>query len=136
MHHQVSNYIECLPDTKREIAELLRELIYETVPHVEERFSFRLPFYHYYGMFCYINEVKDGIELCFCRGKDLVLAWPQLELKGRAMVASVLLRQVKEVTTMQIEQLLLQAADWNREARLLNKPMVRKKKTASSKKRS
>lgn len=136
MHHHVSTYIEALPDAKRAVAEQLRELIHTMVPQVEERYSFKLPFYHYFGMFCYINEVKPGMELCFCRGKDLLLSWPQLELKGRAMVASVLLTEEKEIDRLQIGQLLLHAAEWNKEAHFLKKPMVRKKKTASGKKRS
>jgi len=135
MNHHVSTYIECLPVEKREIAEQLRELIHQYVPDVEERFSFGLPFYHYHGMFCYITEVKEGIELSFCRGKDLVLAWPQLEMRGRAIVASLLMTRLKEIETQQVETLLLHAAEWNREARLSGKPMVQKKKAASLQKR-
>lgn len=136
MHRLVTAWIEALPETKRDLAETLRALIHRMVPHVDERYSFKLPFYHYFGMFCYINEVKNGVELCFCRGKDLVLTWPQLELKGRAIVASVLLTEPKEIDSLQIGQLLLHAAEWNKEAHILKKPMVRKKKTAPVKKRS
>nr|MCU0388003.1 DUF1801 domain-containing protein [Chitinophagaceae bacterium] len=71
---QVDTYIHDLPEEERLIAERIREMIFDLVPQAEERFSFRLPFYHYYGMFCYINRLKKGgIELAFCRGKDLIL---------------------------------------------------------------
>ena len=40
MNRKVDDYIESLPDVKRELAEALRELIFTTVPHVEEKLSF------------------------------------------------------------------------------------------------
>lgn len=140
MNRLVDAYIESLPETKREIAEAIRELILTTLPHVEERLSFKIPFYHYFGMFCYINEVKDGIELVFCRGKDLVFAWPQLQQKGRAIMAGVTLTHKKDITAFNLEALLLGAAAWNEEAKRLQiSPLSTskkgKKKAASKKKR-
>jgi uncharacterized protein len=137
MNRLVDAYIESLPETKREIAEAIRELILTTVPDVEEKLSFKIPFYHYFGMFCYLNEVEEGIDIGFCRGKDLVFAWPQLELRNRVMVASVIITSKKEIQTLQLEQLLLAASHWQIEAKQMNVPMVKakKKKAASKKKR-
>jgi uncharacterized protein len=140
MNRLVDAYIESLPDTKREIAEAIRELIFTTLPHVEEKLSFKIPFYHYFGMFCYMNAVKDGMELVFCRGKDLVFAWPQLDQKGRSIMAGVTITNKKEFSTYNVEGLLLGAAAWNEEAKRLNisplsKPKKKKKKAASKKKR-
>lgn len=137
MNRLVDAYIESLPETKREIAEAIRELILTTVPDVEEKLSFKIPFYHYFGMFCYLNEVEEGIDVGFCRGKDLVFEWPQLELRDRVMVASVIITSKKEIQTFQVEQLLLAASHWQIEAKQMNVPMVKtkKKKAASKKKR-
>jgi uncharacterized protein len=137
MNHLVDTYIESLPDAKREIAEALRELIFTNVPHVEEKLSFKIPFYHYFGMFCYMNEVKEGIDLGFCRGKDLVFAWPQLELKGRSMVASVIITHKKQIQQLNLEHVFIGAANWQVEAKQMKVPMVKtkKKKAASKKKR-
>jgi uncharacterized protein len=140
MNHLVDTYIESLPDAKREIAEALRELIFTNVPHVEEKLSFKIPFYHFFGMFCYMNEVKEGIDLGFCRGKDLVFAWPQLQQKGRAIMAGVTISNKKDISTLNIEGLLIGAAAWNEEAKRLNiSPLstskTKKKKAASKKKR-
>lgn len=117
MNRLVDEYIESLPDEKREIAEQLREMIMSLIPHVQEKLSFKLPFYHYFGMFCYINEVQEGIELVFCRGKDLVFAWPQLQQKGRAIMAGVTVTRKKDITTYNVEALLIAAAAWNEEAK-------------------
>ena len=133
MNRLVDEYIESLPDEKREIAEQLREMILTLIPHVQEKLSFKLPFYHYHGMFCYLNEVKDGIDLGLCRGKDLVDVLPQLEQGKRVMVASVIVRSKKEIQTKQIEEVLLTAANWQEEAKRLKISMINTKKKAAKK---
>jgi uncharacterized protein len=135
MNRLVDEYIESLPEEKREIAEQLRELIHTVVPHVQEKHSFKIPFYHYHGMFCYLNEVADGIDLGLCRGKDLVDVLPQLELRNRVMVASVILRSKKEIQTKNIQEVLLTAANWQEEAKRLKISMINTKKKAASKKK-
>jgi uncharacterized protein len=135
MNKNVDLYIEALPDTKREIAETLRELILTAVPHVEEKLSFKIPFYHYFGMFCYMNAVKDGIELVFCRGKDLVYAWPQLEQRGRAIMAGVTITHKKDFAKYNLEALLIGAAAWNEEAKRMNISPLSKPKKKETKKR-
>ena len=135
MNRLVDEYIESLPDEKREIAEQVRELILSVIPNVQEKLSFKIPFYHYHGMFCYINEVKDGIDLGLCRGKDLVDVLPQLEQGKRVMVASVIIRNKKEIRSKQIEEVLLTAANWQEEAKRLKNSMINTKKKAASKKK-
>ena len=134
MNRLVDEYIESLPDEKREIAEQVREMILLLIPHVQEKLSFKIPFYHYHGMFCYINEVKDGIDLGLCRGKDLIDVLPQLEQGKRVMVASVIIRSKKEIQTKQIEEVLLTAANWQEEAKRLKISMINTKKKTAKKK--
>jgi uncharacterized protein len=126
---KIENYIALLPEKEQEIAALIREFIWEMVPDAEERFSFKLPFYHYYGMFCYINYQKKGggIELAFCRGKDLLLAYPELDLKNRAMIAGITFYSKKEMNAALIRNLLAEAAGWQREAKLSGKSFLTKK---------
>ncbi|MEJ8816328.1 DUF1801 domain-containing protein [Lacibacter sp. H407] len=135
MNRLVDEYIESLSDEKREISEQLRELIHTVVPHVQEKLSFKIPFYHYHGMFCYLNEVSDGIDLGLCRGKDLIDVLPQLELRNRVMVASVIIRNKKEIQTKNIQEVLLTAANWQEEAKRLKISMINTKKKAASKKK-
>ena len=134
MNRLVDDYIESLPDEKREIAEQVREMILSLIPHVQEKLSFKIPFYHYHGMFCYLNEVKDGIDLGLCRGKDLVDVLPQLEQGNRVMVASVIIRSKKEVQTKNIQDVLLTAANWQEEAKRLKISMINAKKKVAKKK--
>jgi hypothetical protein len=135
MNRLVDEYIESLPDEKREIAEQLREMIHTIIPNVQEKLSFKIPFYHYHGMFCYLNEVKEGIDLGLCRGKDLIDVLPQLEQGTRVMVASVSIRSKKEILTKNIQDVLLTAANWQEEAKRLKISMINTKKKAASKKK-
>lgn len=89
MYSQVDDYIKQLPVPQNMVAEKVRQLLLTWVPGIQEKLSFKIPFYHYYGMFCYIYKVPDGIDPGFCRGKDLLHEFPQLELKGRAIVATI-----------------------------------------------
>jgi hypothetical protein len=132
----VDQYIDGLPEEERLVAEKLRELIFELVPNVEERFSFRIPFYHYYGMFCYINRLKGGgVELAFCRGKDLVLAYPELQLKGRAMIAGITIMKARSFPASQLRAIIAGAAAWQQEAWMAKKAFILSKKTTGQKKK-
>jgi len=124
---QVENYIEGLPEAEQRMAEQVRELLFQLVPSIEERFSYRLPFYYYHGMFCYIHFDKTGLHLCFCRGKDLVILFPQLVLKNRASVASVTLQKPADFQSLELTALIAAAADWNKEAAAQKIPIIRKK---------
>jgi uncharacterized protein len=122
----VDEYAENLPDERKEICLLLREMIFENVPGVEEKLSFKIPFYHYYGMFMYLNNTPKGINVAFCRGKDLVIAFPQLMQKDRAMVATVTIEHKKQIREKNIRELIVAAAAWNEEAKRLRIPMVKR----------
>lgn len=111
-----------------DIASLIRELLLESVPGIEEKFSFKVPFYHYYGMFCYINKTKQGIELNFCRGKDLTIAWPQLQMKERIMVAGISFEKFADLRKYNIKAIIAGAAAWQVEASKQKISLVRKNK--------
>ncbi len=124
---KVDEYIEALPENEQNLVQKIRKLLFATVPEIEEHYSFRLPFYHHYGMFCYIHAVKECINLCICRGKDLLEVFPQLEQKNRATIASVTLYQMSDITKLEIPALIGAAAEWNKEAALQKIPILKKK---------
>lgn len=126
MNREVDAYIDQLETPLAETAAIIRQLLLENVPGIEEKFSFKIPFYHYHGMFCYLNRTKAGLDLGFCRGKDLVIAFPQLDLRGRDMVASVILTQPKDIHQLQIPELIIAAAAWNEEAKRIRKSFLKK----------
>lgn len=125
---RVSSFIEALPEHQQLLSEAVRDLILNLQQPVEERFSFGIPFYHLLGMFCYINPIEGGVELGLCRGKDLVLAYPQLQMGNRAMVAGVKLYSLKDIQRMEIRILLDGAAAWQVEAAAAKRKFVAPKK--------
>lgn len=133
----VDAFIDALPDDKIRLVERLREMILSQVPGIEEKLSFKIPFYHYYGMFCYINPTAAGVDLGFCRGKDLLDEFPVLQLKSRAIIATLPLSNEKDIEDFKVREIVLTAAAWNKEARQLKIPMVskRKKKQVAAKKK-
>lgn len=131
-----ATYFDTLTGEKLKIALVIRKLILSQVPGIEERLSFNIPFYHYYGMFMYLNSVAAGIDVGFCRGKDLLECFPQLECRGRAIVASVVIENTRAVTEKNLSEIILAAAAWNKEAKEKKIRMVApaKKKSLSSQK--
>lgn len=128
MHALVDQYIFNLSADQQGIAGKVRQLLLTLVPGIQEKLSFKIPFYHYYGMFCYINAIPNGIDVGFCRGKDLADAFEHLELKGRAIVATVALHSVNDIQQKELREIIVAAALWNEEAKRKKLPMVKKKK--------
>lgn len=126
MHPQVDGYIYNLDTQQQAIANNVRKLLLTLVPGIQEKLSFKIPFYHYHGMFCYINAIPNGIDVGFCRGKDFATAFDHLETKGRAIVASVALYEVNDIQQKELREIIIAAALWNEEAKKKKLPMVKK----------
>jgi hypothetical protein len=67
----VERYIASLDSQRRKLAQPLREIILSASPNISESLKFKIPFYNYFGLLCYINPVKSGIALGFCNGAML-----------------------------------------------------------------
>jgi uncharacterized protein len=106
----VDNYIDGLPEDTKAIVVQLRSIIHTLVPAVQEKFSFKIPFYHYFGMFCYINPLKDGIDLGICNGKSFADDFEHLEVKGRTLIATVRLHSLNDILLKQVAEILATAA--------------------------
>jgi uncharacterized protein len=106
----VDSYIDGLAEDKKIIVAQLRHIIHALVPAVQEKYSFKIPFYHYFGMFCYINPVKDGVDLGICNGKSFAEEFEHLDVKGRALIATVRLHTLKDIAAKQVEEIIATAA--------------------------
>lgn len=121
MNRQADGFIDALPEPKRKAATRLQQLILETVPEAEERFSYQTPFYYYFGPFCYLTSVRDGIELCFWHGRELAASFPLLHMRKRVMVAGVILKNEKELNRKKITSLIAGAAEWQKSRKAKNR---------------
>ncbi len=124
----VDEYIDALPEKEQRIAKTIRAMLLDLVPGIQEKISFKIPFYHYFGMFCYINKIENGIDFGLCRGIDLAYAFPALEIKNRAIVATVSLYEMADIEIKEIRSIITAAALWNEEARKKKIPMIKKRK--------
>lgn len=128
MSPHVDAYIDNLSETQQLIAENVRRLLFSLVPEIQEKLSFKIPFYHFFGMFCYMNAIPNGIDLGFLRGKDICGEFQYLDLRGRAIVASVSLHSLKDIKQKEVREIIIAAALWNEEAKKKKIPMVKKRK--------
>lgn len=128
-HKDVDIYIENLPEEMGVIAEEIRALIFNIVPEVQETFSFKIPFYKYFGMFCYLTKLgkKHELHLTFLRGKDLIFIYPQLEQKGRAIAASICFKNKADFNKIEVAELITTAAIWQKEAYEMGEGFLKKK---------
>lgn len=132
----VGELLDFLPGAQLEMVEMLRELVYECVPGVEEHLSFNVPFFRRYGGLCFIwpgavswgSSVWDGVEFGFQNGYLLADEDQYLDRGTRKQVftkrfyAAQELRQHLE----KLRNLLLEAAEVN-ELMHLEKSRRRKK---------
>ncbi len=130
----VETYIEQHSPEHQTILRALRLLIQTHIPFVLEKVSFGIPFYHHYGMCFYYTVTKQNyVELCLCRGKELQQTFPQLESRGRAIIAGVALRSTEDIARHDIKTMLICATEWNEQAKKLGIPMVNKQIRSSKK---
>ena len=73
----------------------LHGLITQTSPMIADRVAFGCPFYYYNGMFCYLNVVRNGVDVGFCRGIDLSNEQGILEARNRKQVRSVFINSIE-----------------------------------------
>ncbi|MBL0742050.1 DUF1801 domain-containing protein [Chryseolinea lacunae] len=125
----VRSFITEQPSPQREIMTILRSWIMDLGPHTQEKISYSIPYFHFYGQLCYLNPVKDGVDLGFNKGYELSNDEGLLETKGRKHVKSITFYSVAELEEREdaLRHLLNEAAILN-EYRF--KQTQKKKKTS------
>ena len=116
---QVLSFIDRQPREQQLILQQLRQLILEAAPHVEEAVKWKIPFYAYQGLLCYLNPLPKGVALGFCRGALLSNEQGLLQGNGKE-VRLLVVNNSSSLPKAQIRQIL-------QEALLLNETMQRRK---------
>jgi len=118
---QVEAYIYNLQGQQREITLYLHQLIC-SLPGVQARIRYRIPFYYYHSWMCYLNpKKKGGIELAFIRGNELSNAYGLLSFRDRKQVAGIIYYHVSDISPESLMEVL-------QEAMLLNEAIPYKSK--------
>lgn len=111
----VSNYIASLPQSQAQMMSVLRNMILDVGPHVQEKISYKIPFFYFHGPLCYLSPTFDGIYIGFVRGHQLSNGHGLLEKKDRKFVRSIHFYSLAELEEReeQIRQILNEAAILN-----------------------
>jgi uncharacterized protein YdhG (YjbR/CyaY superfamily) len=62
-HTTVDDYIADAPEDAQEKGRELRKIIKQSAPHAEERLSYGMPYYGYFGRLVYFGLFKDHVGL-------------------------------------------------------------------------
>lgn len=105
----VLNFIYLLEGAQREIASILHEEI-TSIPGVEPKIRYRIPFYYRKRWLCYLNPIKgDGIELAFTRANELSGVEGLVDFRGRKQVAGIQLYDSQKLPLLEIREVLHEA---------------------------
>ena len=92
----------------------VRSVIIKTFPEVEEKFKYKIPFYHYNKKpMCYLNILRgtNYVDVAFVQGVYLQDKFSQLkENKNRKQVRSIQVKSIKDFDESMFIELLKEAA--------------------------
>lgn len=92
----------------------VREVILSTLPEVEERYSYKIPFYNCHKKpMIYLNILKgkDYVDVCFVQGILLEKQFPVLKNDNkRKQVRSIQLRKLEDLDQENFVELLHEAS--------------------------
>lgn len=114
-------YIEDAPEKYRETLYVLREIILNSSPFIEEKIAYTVPFFKHFGMLCYIAHGKRGVEVGFWRGNELSNIQGALTNDERKIVRSLVYQKPEDIN----EQILMEILQ---EAMMLNEERFKLKK--------
>ena len=111
----VRQFIQEQPEPQREVLTILRSWILDLGPHTQEKLSYKIPYFSFYGTMCYLNPHSEGVDLGFTKGYELSNDQGMLEAKGRKQVKSVTLYGLAELEEHEdtIRRILNEAAILN-----------------------
>ena len=92
----VLDYIYEQEEPNQSLLLYLHELIMEQA-EIKSKIRYKVPFYFRQSWFCYLNPVKNGIELNFVRANEMSNANGLLDFRGRTQVAGVIYQNIEAV---------------------------------------
>ncbi len=94
---------------QQEILLFLHDLMI-SIPNVEAKVRWKLPFYFRKSWICYTNVLKNGnIELCFMRAIELSNASGILNMKGRRQIGGIEISSLDDIPMDALQEVLQEA---------------------------
>ncbi|NOY48566.1 MAG: DUF1801 domain-containing protein [Chlorobi bacterium] len=92
----------------------VRNVILKTLPNVEEKYNYGIPFYHYNKKpLCYMNILKgtNFVDIAFVQGVFLERDFPELkDYNKRKQVRSIQIKSLEEFNELQFVDILKEAS--------------------------
>jgi hypothetical protein len=115
----VGELLDYLPSDQLEITEMLRRLVFETLPHVREKLSFNVPFFYRRNSICLIwpgavpwgKHRKEGVEFALTHADKIPFADSYFEKGKRKMVFNRRFYHPSDIDTGILASFLLEAAE-------------------------
>ena len=110
----VDNYILRQKEPYQSIMLYVRSVILRTLPDVEEKYNYGIPFYHYNKKpFIYLNILKktNFVDVAFVKGVALKEQFPQLkDYNNRKLVRSLQYNQLESINEEELTEIITTAA--------------------------
>lgn len=132
----VDEFLEFLPEDERWVAEKLRNLVLDTLPEIDERLSFNVPYYRLKKDICFIwpasvlwgkHKSYTGVRLGMTSGYLLQDETQYFNLGNRKQVTYRDFIRLNEIETELLKTFLFEAAMLD-EQNALNKIKTKKKR--------
>lgn len=109
----VEQYLYHQKEPYQSIMLYVRSVIFKTLPDIEERYSYKVPFYHHNKKpLCYLNILKGTsyVDVAFVQGVFLQDKYPQLKDEdNRKQVRSIPIKNIESFDELAFVALLKEA---------------------------
>lgn len=103
-------YILNQPEPYRGILLYLQSVIEGSIPGVELKYKYKIPFYYINGRpYCYLNQSKDYVDLGFWNAAHLTIHVNQMTTQGRKMMKSLRYKSLEEIDSTVLMEVLQNA---------------------------
>ncbi len=92
------DYLLNQPEPFRSMLLHLQSVIALTIPEVDLKYKYRIPFYYIKGRpFCYLNQSKNYVDVGFWHAKHLTLHLDKMTTADRKMMKSIRYTSLDEI---------------------------------------
>jgi len=110
----VDQYLFSQKEPYQSIMLYVRSVILKTLPEIEEKYNYKIPFYHHNKKpMCYLNILKGTkyVDVAFVQGVFLQNKFPQLKNdKHRKQVRSLQIKSLENFDEFMFKELLKEAS--------------------------
>lgn len=114
----IEEFLEFLPGDELKIVELLRKIVFQCIPGVEEKISYNVPYYKRHSNICYIwpssvlwgNVKLTGVQFGFNKGYLMQDDIDWLEKGNRKQVFWKTFHSIKEIDIPLLKAYIFEAA--------------------------